>query len=82
MVVWNFELCMIPLALLFLLAWNYVLIASGKDSRQGDVVSEPAFSLRRHLSLLHTHTPSLSFNPSKKDQKYPSHIQNCELILL
>ncbi|XP_053509969.1 multiple C2 and transmembrane domain-containing protein 1 isoform X1 [Ictalurus furcatus] len=36
-VVWNFELCMIPLALLFLLAWNYVLIASGKDSRQGDV---------------------------------------------
>ncbi|KAF4074516.1 hypothetical protein AMELA_G00240200 [Ameiurus melas] len=36
-VVWNFELCMIPLALLFLLAWNYVLIASGKDSRQGDM---------------------------------------------
>ncbi|MCJ8746826.1 hypothetical protein PDJAM_G00146110 [Pangasius djambal] len=36
-VVWNFELYMIPLALLFLLAWNYVLIASGKDSRQGDV---------------------------------------------
>ncbi|XP_053084804.1 multiple C2 and transmembrane domain-containing protein 1 isoform X4 [Pangasianodon hypophthalmus] len=35
--VWNFELYMIPLALLFLLAWNYVLIASGKDSRQGDV---------------------------------------------
>ncbi|XP_053084805.1 multiple C2 and transmembrane domain-containing protein 1 isoform X5 [Pangasianodon hypophthalmus] len=37
--VWNFELYMIPLALLFLLAWNYVLIASGKDSRQGDVMA-------------------------------------------
>ncbi|GAA6098319.1 multiple C2 and transmembrane domain-containing protein 1 isoform X1 [Tachysurus ichikawai] len=36
-VVWNFELYMIPLALLLLLAWNYVLIASGKDNRQGDV---------------------------------------------
>ncbi|KAI5613254.1 multiple C2 and transmembrane domain-containing protein 1 [Silurus asotus] len=36
-VVWNFELYMIPLALLLLLAWNYILIASGKDSRQGDV---------------------------------------------
>ncbi|XP_060762933.1 multiple C2 and transmembrane domain-containing protein 1 isoform X1 [Neoarius graeffei] len=36
-VVWNFELYMIPLALLLLLAWNYVLIASGKDSRQRDV---------------------------------------------
>ncbi|TSM86013.1 Multiple C2 and transmembrane domain-containing protein 1 [Bagarius yarrelli] len=36
-VVWNFELYMIPLALLLLLAWNYVLIASGKDNRQGDM---------------------------------------------
>lgn len=81
MVVWNFELCMIPLALLFLLAWNYVLIASGKDSRQGDVVSEPAFSLRRHLSLLHTHLlfPLILV---KRTKKYPSHIQNCELISL
>ncbi|XP_039658768.1 multiple C2 and transmembrane domain-containing protein 1 isoform X4 [Perca fluviatilis] len=33
-VVWNFELYMIPLALLLPLAWNYILIASGKDNRQ------------------------------------------------
>ncbi|XP_039240761.1 multiple C2 and transmembrane domain-containing protein 1 isoform X2 [Pipra filicauda] len=33
-VVWNFELYMIPLALLLLLAWNYFLIVSGKDNRQ------------------------------------------------
>ncbi|KAM6965606.1 multiple C2 and transmembrane domain-containing protein 1 isoform 2-T2 [Aplochiton taeniatus] len=32
-VVWNFELYMIPLALLLPLAWNYILIASGKDTR-------------------------------------------------
>ncbi|XP_034451189.1 multiple C2 and transmembrane domain-containing protein 1 isoform X4 [Hippoglossus hippoglossus] len=32
--VWNFELYMIPLALLMPLAWNYILIASGKDTRQ------------------------------------------------
>uniref|UniRef100_A0A8C1WNR5 Multiple C2 domains, transmembrane 1a n=1 Tax=Cyprinus carpio TaxID=7962 RepID=A0A8C1WNR5_CYPCA len=38
-VVWNFELYMLPLLLLMLLAWNYFLIASGKDTRQGDVVS-------------------------------------------
>ncbi|KAI1905373.1 hypothetical protein AGOR_G00015470 [Albula goreensis] len=37
LVVWNFELYMIPLSLLLLLAWNYFLIASGKDTRQGDV---------------------------------------------
>ncbi|XP_062873797.1 multiple C2 and transmembrane domain-containing protein 1-like [Trichomycterus rosablanca] len=37
LVVWNFELYMIPLALLLLLAWNYVLIVSGKDNRQRDV---------------------------------------------
>uniref|UniRef100_A0A8C1WJH0 Multiple C2 domains, transmembrane 1a n=1 Tax=Cyprinus carpio TaxID=7962 RepID=A0A8C1WJH0_CYPCA len=36
-VVWNFELYMLPLLLLMLLAWNYFLIASGKDTRQGDV---------------------------------------------
>ncbi|XP_067263131.1 multiple C2 and transmembrane domain-containing protein 1 isoform X4 [Chanodichthys erythropterus] len=36
-VVWNFELYMVPLVLLMLLAWNYILIASGKDTRQGDV---------------------------------------------
>ncbi|XP_022523298.2 multiple C2 and transmembrane domain-containing protein 1 isoform X2 [Astyanax mexicanus] len=36
-VVWNFELYMIPLALLLPLAWNYILIYSGKDTRQGDV---------------------------------------------
>ncbi|XP_037831172.1 multiple C2 and transmembrane domain-containing protein 1 isoform X2 [Kryptolebias marmoratus] len=33
-VVWNFEIYMIPLALLLLLAWNYILIVSGKDTRQ------------------------------------------------
>ncbi|XP_023129485.1 multiple C2 and transmembrane domain-containing protein 1 isoform X1 [Amphiprion ocellaris] len=33
-VVWNFELYMIPLALLLPLVWNYILIASGKDTRQ------------------------------------------------
>uniref|UniRef100_A0A8C1WNY2 Multiple C2 domains, transmembrane 1a n=1 Tax=Cyprinus carpio TaxID=7962 RepID=A0A8C1WNY2_CYPCA len=38
-VVWNFELYMLPLLLLMLLAWNYFLIASGKDTRQGDVVT-------------------------------------------
>uniref|UniRef100_A0A8B9HYK9 Multiple C2 domains, transmembrane 1a n=1 Tax=Astyanax mexicanus TaxID=7994 RepID=A0A8B9HYK9_ASTMX len=38
-VVWNFELYMIPLALLLPLAWNYILISSGKDTRQGDVVT-------------------------------------------
>ncbi|XP_077570706.1 multiple C2 and transmembrane domain-containing protein 1-like [Stigmatopora nigra] len=32
--VWNFELYMIPLALLLPLAWNYILITSGKDTRQ------------------------------------------------
>ncbi|NXJ82319.1 MCTP1 protein, partial [Trogon melanurus] len=37
-VVWNFELYMIPLALLLLLAWNYFLIISGKDNRQHDTV--------------------------------------------
>uniref|UniRef100_A0A096M1P5 Multiple C2 and transmembrane domain containing 1 n=1 Tax=Poecilia formosa TaxID=48698 RepID=A0A096M1P5_POEFO len=31
-VVWNFELYMIPLALLLPLAWNYILIASGRDT--------------------------------------------------
>ncbi|NWV97060.1 MCTP1 protein, partial [Machaerirhynchus nigripectus] len=39
-VVWNFELYMIPLALLLLLAWNYFLIMSGKDNRQHDTVVE------------------------------------------
>uniref|UniRef100_A0A8C7T9X3 Multiple C2 domains, transmembrane 1a n=1 Tax=Oncorhynchus mykiss TaxID=8022 RepID=A0A8C7T9X3_ONCMY len=39
LVVWNFELYMIPLVLLLPLAWNYILISSGKDTRQ-DVVSD------------------------------------------
>ncbi|NXX15133.1 MCTP1 protein, partial [Podargus strigoides] len=39
-VVWNFELYMIPLSLLLLLAWNYFLIVSGKDNRQHDMVVE------------------------------------------
>ncbi|XP_062409675.1 multiple C2 and transmembrane domain-containing protein 1 isoform X2 [Sardina pilchardus] len=37
LVVWNFEIYMIPLSLLLLLAWNYFLLASGKKSRDGDV---------------------------------------------
>ncbi|XP_072848630.2 multiple C2 and transmembrane domain-containing protein 1 isoform X13 [Pogona vitticeps] len=36
LVIWNFELYMIPLSLLLLLAWNYFLIISGKDNRQHD----------------------------------------------
>ncbi|XP_041424408.1 multiple C2 and transmembrane domain-containing protein 1 isoform X3 [Xenopus laevis] len=40
LVVWNFELYMIPLALLLLLAWNYFLIISGKDNRTHDTVVE------------------------------------------
>uniref|UniRef100_A0A8C1N5T1 Multiple C2 domains, transmembrane 1a n=1 Tax=Cyprinus carpio TaxID=7962 RepID=A0A8C1N5T1_CYPCA len=43
-VVWNFELYMLPLLLLMLLAWNYFLIASGKDTRQGDVPVSLSFS--------------------------------------
>uniref|UniRef100_A0A3B4V2Q0 Multiple C2 and transmembrane domain containing 1 n=1 Tax=Seriola dumerili TaxID=41447 RepID=A0A3B4V2Q0_SERDU len=39
-VVWNFELYMIPLALLLPLAWNYILIVSGKDTRQDVVTME------------------------------------------
>ncbi|KAM8759916.1 multiple C2 and transmembrane domain-containing protein 1 isoform 5-T5 [Acanthopagrus schlegelii] len=39
-VVWNFELYMIPLALLLPLAWNYILIASGKDTRQDVAVED------------------------------------------
>ncbi|XP_072462226.1 multiple C2 and transmembrane domain-containing protein 1 isoform X4 [Notamacropus eugenii] len=39
-VVWNFELYMIPLVLLLLLTWNYFLIKSGKDNRQRDTVVE------------------------------------------
>ncbi|XP_053557469.1 multiple C2 and transmembrane domain-containing protein 1 [Bombina bombina] len=40
LVVWNFEIYMIPLALLLLLAWNYFLIISGKDNRSQDTVME------------------------------------------
>ncbi|XP_069819032.1 multiple C2 and transmembrane domain-containing protein 1 isoform X6 [Dendropsophus ebraccatus] len=40
LVVWNFEVYMIPLALLLLLAWNYFLIISGKDNRTQDMVME------------------------------------------
>ncbi|KAK1892444.1 Multiple C2 and transmembrane domain containing protein 1, partial [Dissostichus eleginoides] len=42
-VVWNFELYMIPLALLLPLVWNYILIASGKDTRQDMKVTPPLF---------------------------------------
>uniref|UniRef100_A0AAZ3RLJ3 C2 domain-containing protein n=1 Tax=Oncorhynchus tshawytscha TaxID=74940 RepID=A0AAZ3RLJ3_ONCTS len=40
LVVWNFELYMIPLVLLLPLAWNYILISSGKDTRQDFVTME------------------------------------------
>ncbi|GAB1298396.1 Multiple C2 and transmembrane domain-containing protein 1 [Apodemus speciosus] len=40
LVVWNFELYMIPLLLLLLLTWNYFLIVSGKENRQRDTVVE------------------------------------------
>ncbi|XP_075037156.1 multiple C2 and transmembrane domain-containing protein 1 isoform X2 [Mixophyes fleayi] len=40
LVVWNFEMYMIPLALLLLLTWNYLLIISGKDNKTQDMVVE------------------------------------------
>ncbi|XP_053330782.1 multiple C2 and transmembrane domain-containing protein 1 isoform X1 [Spea bombifrons] len=40
LVVWNFELYMIPLALLLILVWNYFLMVSGKDNRTQDMVVE------------------------------------------
>ncbi|ETE71807.1 Multiple C2 and transmembrane domain-containing protein 1, partial [Ophiophagus hannah] len=39
-VTWNFELYMIPLVLLLLLVWNYLLVISGKDNRPHDTVVE------------------------------------------
>uniref|UniRef100_A0A3Q1HBL9 C2 domain-containing protein n=1 Tax=Anabas testudineus TaxID=64144 RepID=A0A3Q1HBL9_ANATE len=39
-VVWNFELYMVPMALLLPLAWNYILIVSGKDTRQDQAVED------------------------------------------
>lgn len=53
-VVWNFELYMIPMALLLPLAWNYILIASGKDTRQ-DVVSNSITRLSFIQKPLSTH---------------------------
>uniref|UniRef100_A0A8C5CLM9 Multiple C2 and transmembrane domain containing 1 n=1 Tax=Gadus morhua TaxID=8049 RepID=A0A8C5CLM9_GADMO len=40
LVVWNFEIYMIPLVLLLPLVWNYLLIASGKDTRQDQAVED------------------------------------------
>ncbi|XP_063065903.1 multiple C2 and transmembrane domain-containing protein 1-like isoform X2 [Engraulis encrasicolus] len=37
LVVLNFEIYMVPLSLLLLLAWNYFLLASGRKNRDGDV---------------------------------------------
>ncbi|XP_051973556.1 multiple C2 and transmembrane domain-containing protein 1-like isoform X1 [Xyrauchen texanus] len=34
-VVWNFEIYMIPLSLLLLLTWNYFLLETGKEPREG-----------------------------------------------
>lgn len=68
-VVWNFELYMIPLALLLPLAWTYMLIASGKDTRQ-DVVSNPIASwypsafLSFHCKSPFPHTMQVKFNHS------------------
>ncbi|XP_068103718.1 multiple C2 and transmembrane domain-containing protein 1 isoform X5 [Hyperolius riggenbachi] len=42
-VVWNFEIYMIPLALLLFLTWNYFLIVSGKDNKTQDMVMEDMF---------------------------------------
>uniref|UniRef100_A0AAR2JM28 Multiple C2 and transmembrane domain-containing protein 1 n=1 Tax=Pygocentrus nattereri TaxID=42514 RepID=A0AAR2JM28_PYGNA len=38
LVVWNLELYMVPLSLLLFLGWNYFLLASGKETREGSVV--------------------------------------------
>lgn len=59
-VVWNFELYMIPLALLLPLAWNYILIASGKDTRQ-DVVSN-CFLISLRLSFISLQNPLSTHN--------------------
>uniref|UniRef100_A0AAR2KTJ8 C2 domain-containing protein n=1 Tax=Pygocentrus nattereri TaxID=42514 RepID=A0AAR2KTJ8_PYGNA len=37
LVVWNLELYMVPLSLLLFLGWNYFLLASGKETREGSV---------------------------------------------
>ncbi|XP_072514792.1 multiple C2 and transmembrane domain-containing protein 1 isoform X2 [Salminus brasiliensis] len=37
LVVWNLELYMVPLSLLLFLSWNYFLLASGKETREGTV---------------------------------------------
>ncbi|XP_034296582.1 multiple C2 and transmembrane domain-containing protein 1 isoform X1 [Pantherophis guttatus] len=39
-VTWNFELYMLPLVLLLMLVWNYLLVISGKDNRPHDTVVE------------------------------------------
>ncbi|XP_056322395.1 multiple C2 and transmembrane domain-containing protein 1 isoform X2 [Danio aesculapii] len=36
-VVWNFEIYMLPLSLLLLLIWNYLRLDSGKDTCEGNV---------------------------------------------
>jgi len=38
-VVWNFEIYMVPLSLLLLLTWNYFRLTSGTEPREGSVVS-------------------------------------------
>uniref|UniRef100_A0AAR2JEK2 C2 domain-containing protein n=1 Tax=Pygocentrus nattereri TaxID=42514 RepID=A0AAR2JEK2_PYGNA len=40
LVVWNLELYMVPLSLLLFLGWNYFLLASGKETREGSVDSD------------------------------------------
>lgn len=61
-VVWNFELYMIPLALLLPLVWNYILITSGKDTRQ-DVVSNLIAYLVSLKTSFHTEGREKSSGP-------------------
>lgn len=78
-VVWNFEIYMIPLALLLPLAWNYVLIASGKDTRQDDVSS------LNSLFILLFWTVKAHFQNngrSKINQSYPIWTLHFELALI
>uniref|UniRef100_A0A8C1SBJ5 Multiple C2 domains, transmembrane 1b n=1 Tax=Cyprinus carpio TaxID=7962 RepID=A0A8C1SBJ5_CYPCA len=42
-VVWNFEIYMVPLSLLLLLTWNYFLLASGKEPREGSDSEKKGF---------------------------------------
>lgn len=74
-IVWNFELYMIPLALLLPLVWNYILLVSGKDTRQ-DVVSNLIASL---VSLQRGIKPTTSFLETwyYLTQMHESNLRHC-----